>query len=63
MVINCDIEFDNNPQGVYFSGQILTGRFTLTVNKVKKMKGKNWKNLIKNKKNKKIYFILFFSFS
>ncbi|KAL9896929.1 arrestin domain-containing protein 2-like [Glossina fuscipes fuscipes] len=38
MVINCDIEFDNNPHGVYFSGQKLTGRFTLSVNKVKKIK-------------------------
>lgn len=38
MVIKCDIEFDNNPQGVYFSGQMLTGTLTLTANRVKKVK-------------------------
>ncbi|XP_017145460.1 arrestin domain-containing protein 2 [Drosophila miranda] len=38
MTVTCEIEFDNNPHGTYFGGQVLTGRVTLKLDKVKLVK-------------------------
>ncbi|XP_037952535.1 arrestin domain-containing protein 2-like [Teleopsis dalmanni] len=38
MVVTCFIEFDNNPFGTYFAGQMLSGKVTLNANKPKKVK-------------------------
>lgn len=40
MVVNCDIQFENNPQGCFFAGQVLTGKIVLSADKVKQVKGK-----------------------
>lgn len=38
MVIKCEIKFDNNPNAVYFSGQVISGTIELTSDKAKKIK-------------------------
>ncbi|XP_043652431.1 arrestin domain-containing protein 17 [Drosophila teissieri] len=38
MVVTCEIDFDNNPHGTYFGGQVLTGRVTLKLDKTKLVK-------------------------
>ncbi|XP_005176214.1 arrestin domain-containing protein 17 [Musca domestica] len=38
MVVNCDIQFENNPQGCFFAGQVLTGKIVLSADKVKQVK-------------------------
>lgn len=35
----CAIEFDNNPQKVYFGGQLMSGRVILTLHKAKLVRG------------------------
>lgn len=39
MVISCDIEFDNNPEGIYLVGHELSGRIILHADKVKQVEG------------------------
>lgn len=39
MVVTCSIEFDNNPYGTYFGGQIMTGKITLQADKPKQVSG------------------------
>lgn len=41
MATNCVISFDQNEYGTYFTGQLLTGKVVLTLNKSKKFKGIN----------------------
>ncbi|XP_017053002.1 arrestin domain-containing protein 3 [Drosophila ficusphila] len=38
MAVTCEIDFDNNPHGTYFGGQVLTGRVTLKLDKLKLVK-------------------------
>ncbi|ALC47980.1 CG18745 [Drosophila busckii] len=38
MGVTCVIEFDNNPHGTYFAGQVMTGKVTLRLDKVKIVK-------------------------
>lgn len=40
MATNCVITFDQNEYGTYFTGQQLTGKVVITLNKTKKFKGK-----------------------
>lgn len=40
MVVTCDIEFDQNPAGCYFAGQLVSGTIVLKCDKVKDVKGK-----------------------
>lgn len=40
MPIECLISFDNNPQGVYYAGQELSGIVDLSVDATKRIKGK-----------------------
>ena len=39
MVVECVIEFDNNPNGVFVAGQTLSGQVTLTFTKQTAAKG------------------------
>ncbi|XP_075145125.1 arrestin domain-containing protein 17 [Haematobia irritans] len=39
MASNCVISFDQNEYGTYFTGQLLTGKVIITLNKSKKFKG------------------------
>ncbi|CAD6995998.1 arrestin domain-containing protein 17 [Ceratitis capitata] len=39
MVVTCEIEFDINPFGTFYAGQVLTGRVTLQADKPKQVKG------------------------
>ncbi|XP_017487025.1 PREDICTED: arrestin domain-containing protein 17-like [Rhagoletis zephyria] len=39
MVVTCVIEFDNNPFGTYYGGQVITGKVTLQADKQKQVKG------------------------
>ncbi|KAH8420802.1 hypothetical protein KR222_005403 [Zaprionus bogoriensis] len=38
MAITCVIEFDNNPHGTFFAGQVMTGKVTLKLDKQKLVK-------------------------
>lgn len=39
MAHNCVILFDQNEHGTYFTGQVITGKVIITLNKTKKFKG------------------------
>lgn len=45
MVVTCVIEFDNNPFGTYYGGQVIMGKVTLQADKPKQVKGEihRWK--------------------
>ena len=38
-MVVCTIEFDNNPYGTYFAGQVVTGKVTIQSDKPKNVKG------------------------
>ncbi|XP_061393223.1 arrestin domain-containing protein 17-like [Musca vetustissima] len=38
MVVHCDIEFDQNPTGTYYAGQLVSGKIVLKCDKVKEAK-------------------------
>ncbi|XP_013118304.1 arrestin domain-containing protein 17 [Stomoxys calcitrans] len=38
MVVTCEIQFENNPEGCYFGGQVMTGKIVLSADKVKQVK-------------------------
>ncbi|XP_061393222.1 arrestin domain-containing protein 17-like [Musca vetustissima] len=38
MVVTCDIQFENNPQGCFFAGQVLSGKIILSADKIKQVK-------------------------
>ena len=38
-MVNCNITYDNNHQGIYFSGQTLSGTIELTNEKKRSIKG------------------------
>ncbi|KAH8369101.1 hypothetical protein KR009_000927 [Drosophila setifemur] len=38
MTVTCEVDFDNNPHGTFFGGQVLTGRVTLKLDKMKLVK-------------------------
>lgn len=40
MSLSCEIIFDNNANGKYSAGEILTGKIVLETDKVQKVKGK-----------------------
>lgn len=51
MAVTCEIDFDNNPHGTYFGGQVVSGRVTLRLDKVKLVKGERElesENLLRN---------------
>lgn len=39
MAISCDIEFDNNPEGIYLVGREISGRIILRADKAKQVEG------------------------
>lgn len=39
MVVTCEIQFENNPEGCYFAGQVMTGKIVLSADKAKQVKG------------------------
>lgn len=41
MVVTCDIQFNQNEFGTYFSGQLVDGSVVLKADKPKDVKGKN----------------------
>lgn len=45
MPIECLISFDNNPQGVYYAGQELSGVVDLSVDATKRIKGEPKSNI------------------
>ncbi|XP_037816108.1 arrestin domain-containing protein 17-like isoform X1 [Lucilia sericata] len=38
MVVTCDIQFENNPEATFYAGQVITGKITLTADKIKQVK-------------------------
>lgn len=40
MVTSCEIKFDNNPNGTYLSGQMITGKVILNLTEKKKVRCK-----------------------
>lgn len=43
MAIACVITLDDNPEAVYYGGQLLSGHVDLTLSESKKVRGKKWK--------------------
>lgn len=39
MGVKCDIKFEQNPHGVFYAGQVMSGAVQITVDKVRKFKG------------------------
>lgn len=52
MGTNCEIKFDNNSNGTFISGQMLTGSVVLTLTEKKKFRG----NFPKKKISSRIHY-------
>lgn len=39
MVVTCEVQFENNPSGIFYAGQVINGKVTLTADKIKQVKG------------------------
>lgn len=39
MVVTSDIQFENNPTAIFYAGQVINGKVTLTADKAKQVKG------------------------
>lgn len=38
-MVECEVKFENNPNGIYFAGQTINGQVVLTLQQSKKVRG------------------------
>lgn len=58
MSTECTIRFDNNPHGVYYSGQLVSGACELVTTKQKTIRG--WSSLTENMRDREIERFTYF---